>query len=121
MKNKKNIVEAVLYGSVLVLLIILLIFSKNLRKQLLHGDDAADTTETQSQIQKGTDMAPEITENETAVQAYDPASVTTEVMDGVPEAAEPVPESTQPVSEEGGNQEGMQPVSEEPYDGENNF
>lgn len=111
MKNKRNIVETVLYGSVLVLLIILLIFSKDLRKRFLH--DTADTTETQSresQIQKRTDITTEMVEDETEVQVYDPALVTTEVMDGVSEEQPP---------DAGGEMDA--PVSEAPYDGENNF
>lgn len=113
MKNKRNIVEAVLYGSVLVLLIILLIFSKDLRKRFLNEDDATDTTETQSQesqIQKRTDITTEMMENETEVQVYDPAPVATEVMDGVSEEQPP---------DAGGEMNA--PVSEAPYDGENNF
>ncbi len=120
---KKNVMEAILYGGVLLLLLILLIFSKDIRKRLLQGDitEEAVTTECPGRGDairqkypdtEGTEAAGEI-QAETGV---DPASVTTEIMNGLPEASEPAevsnPDVTPPASEE---------HSEEPYNGENNL
>ncbi len=120
---KKNVMEAILYGGVLLLLLILLIFSKDIRKRLLQGDIAEDAVTTEFPDRgdairqnypdtEGTAAAGEI-QTETGI---DPASVTTEIMNGIPETSEPAevsnPDVTQPASEE---------QSEEPYDGENNL
>lgn len=131
--KKNNVTEAILYGSLLALLVILLIFSKGIRKRLLQGDTGEGTVTTEypsreDAIRQNISDIPEASETSPAEQpsmteaGFDPASITTEVMDNVPEASEPDKEQ---VSEEAGNPEGPQPASEEqteePYDGENNF